>query len=122
MLRRSPIDLSDKVSAKTPSVGIFFGVMHKDVPVILHEATPLATAEDYGLCKTHPLGHLATWDASRAALSLQGQYDDYPRGRIVFDTSRLHFIVSRSTPGCSGIQARDRSLLRTSRWRHCVSA
>ena len=93
MLRRSPVDVSEFGSAQTPSVGIFFGAMFKGVPVILHDATPIAEAEDYDLCKTHPRGHLAVWEASRAALSLQDEYDDYPRGRIVFDTRLLLFIV-----------------------------
>ncbi len=93
MLRRSPVELPDTGSAATPSVGIFFGAMLKAAPFILHEATPLAEAEDYDLCKTHPRGHYQAWEASRAALALQGEYDDYPRGRLVFDARRLHFIV-----------------------------
>ena len=93
VLLRSPIDFSRKWSVNTTSVGIFFGVMFNGFPTILHDATPVAEAEDYDLCKTHPRGHLAVWEASRAALSLQDEYDDYPRGRIVFDTSLQLFIV-----------------------------
>ena len=88
VLLRSPIDYSGKGSANTPSVGIFFGVMLRGFPAIFHDATRLAEAEDYGECKTHPRGHFAVWEASRSALSLQDEYDDYPRGRIVFDTGR----------------------------------
>lgn len=93
MLHRSRVDLHDTNSATTPSVGIFFGAMLNGVPVILHDATPLAEAEDYDLCKTHPRGHLEAWEASRAALLLHDEYDDYPRGRIVHDTRHSHFIV-----------------------------
>jgi hypothetical protein len=93
MLRRSPIGLSGEGRAAAPSVGIFFGAMHHGVPVILHEATALAEAEDYGLCKTHPGGHLEAWEASRMTLSLQGDYDDFPRGRIVYDRHSRCFNV-----------------------------
>ncbi len=94
MLRRFPVDLFNTVwAAEMPSVGIFFGAMLKGMPVILLDATQLAEAEDYDLCKAHPRGHLAAWEASRAALSLQDEYDDYPRGRIVFDVRRQLFIV-----------------------------
>ncbi len=47
MLRRSPVDLSELASAQRPSVGIFFGVMFNGFPTILHDATPIAEAEDY---------------------------------------------------------------------------
>ena len=60
--------------------------MHNGLPVILHEATALAEAEDYDLCKTHPGGHLEAWEGSRKTLFLQGEYDDFPRGRVVYDT------------------------------------
>jgi len=38
-------------------------------------------------------GHLEVWEASRATLSLHDEYDDYPRGRIVYDTRHSHFIA-----------------------------
>ncbi len=93
MLFRSPVDLSSGRRARAPSVGIFFGAMLNGSPMILYEASRLAEAEAYGLCKTHPQGHLEAWETSRATLSLQDDYDDYPRGRIVFDTRSGRFIV-----------------------------
>ena len=93
MLHRSRVDLHDTNSATTPSVGIFFGAMLNGVPVILHDASSIAQAEDYDLCKTHSRGHFEVWEASRAALSLHDEYDNYPRGRIVYDTRHSHFVV-----------------------------
>ena len=93
MLCRSPVDFSGEDRAAGTSVGIFFGAMHNGAPVIVHEATALGDAEDYGLCKTHPGGHLEAWEASLRALSLQGDYDDFPRGRIVYDRPSAYFNV-----------------------------
>lgn len=67
--------------------------MHNGEPVILHEATALAKAEDYDHCKIHPGGHLEAWEVSRKVLSLQGDYDDFPRGRIVYDRRSKFFNV-----------------------------
>lgn len=92
-LLRSPIDLSNDQPTASPSVGIFWGVMSNDVPMILHDSTPVAEAENYDLCKTHPRDHYAMWEASRQRLALVDEYDDHPRGRIVFDGRPGCFVV-----------------------------
>ncbi len=85
MLHRASVYFAGEGGAGVASVGIFFGAMHKGEPVILYEGTAVAEAEDYDFCKTHAGGHFEAWEASRRVLSLHGEYDDFPRGRIVYD-------------------------------------
>jgi hypothetical protein len=90
----------------TGSVGIFWGIPSSDKRwTILTDATPLSEAEPYGDFLTHPRGHYEVWSSwqtlSAAALAKQHipqavayhEYEDFPRGRIVFQIKSGQFIV-----------------------------
>ena len=90
----------------TGSVGIFWGIPGSDSHwTILTDATPLSEAEPYGDFLTHPRGHYDVW-SSWQTLSAAGrakqdipqvvayhEYEDFPRGRIVFQIKSGQFIV-----------------------------
>ncbi len=79
-----------------PRVGIFWGVPANGGLTLVIDTTPLASAEQYGDFLTHPRGHYDVWEAWRrqgaAALARRGlpaaimwlEYEDCPRGRIVY--------------------------------------
>lgn len=79
-----------------PCVGIFWGVSVGGRTVLVTDRTPLAQAEAYGDCLTHPCGHHEVWEAWRGlgatALSRRGlppaiaarEYEAFPRGRVVY--------------------------------------
>lgn len=82
--------------APVPSVGIFWGVPDGGRTVLVTDRTPLAGAEPYGDCLTHPRGHHEVWEAWReigaTALARRGlppaiaghEYEAFPRGRVVY--------------------------------------
>ena len=84
-----------------PAVGIFWRV--GDHLVI--DRTPLAAAEPYGECLTHAAGHHERWEEWRtlggAGLRAAGlptaiaasEYDDWPRGRVVYEVSARRFVI-----------------------------
>ncbi len=61
----------------------------------------LADAEEYGDCLTCPHGHYDLWEGWRAGPAPEGlttivrdaEYEDWPRGRVVFDFVQHRFIV-----------------------------
>ncbi|MDH3030134.1 MULTISPECIES: hypothetical protein [Methylobacterium] len=79
-----------------PYVGIFWGVPDDGRTVLVTDRTPLAEAEAYGDCLTHPRGHHEVWEAWRrlgaTALRRRGlppaiagyEYEAFPRGRVVY--------------------------------------
>ena len=87
-------------------VGIFWGIPGPDRSwTFLTDTTFLAEAEPYGDFLTHPRGHYDVWSKwqkqSDAELSRQGmpaailhhEYEDFPRGRIVYHIKRA-FLAS----------------------------
>src|SRR5271167_2013865 len=82
-----------------PAVGIFWRV--KDALVV--DRSTLDEAEPYGDCLTHPVGHYDRWEewqtfdaAHLEALGYPGviassEYDDWPRGRVVYERSVRYF-------------------------------
>ena len=69
---------------------------------LLTAGCPLDQAEPYGDCLTYGPGHYETWahwrrdrtvDPALRALVRSYEYEDWPRGRIVFDRSRDLFII-----------------------------
>ncbi len=69
---------------------------------LLAAGCPLDQAEPYGDCLTYGPGHYETWaqyrrdrtvDPALRALVRSYEYEDWPRGRIVFDRSRDQFIL-----------------------------
>jgi hypothetical protein len=84
-----------------PAVGIFWRV--NDVLVV--DRSTLDDAEPYGDCLTHAAGHYQRWQewqalggTGRAAAGLPNQigsteYDQWPRGRIVYETPARRFVL-----------------------------
>ncbi len=62
---------------------------------LLVDSTPLAEAEPYGECLTHPRSHIDQW----AEFQRQGifardiEYEEMPRGRVVYDTRQKRFAI-----------------------------
>jgi hypothetical protein len=87
----------------TPHVGIFWLVQTTDGEArLLATGCPLDQTEPYGDCLTYSRGHYETWehwrrdrtvDPTLRALLLSYEYEDWPRGRIVFDRARDRFIL-----------------------------
>ena len=87
------------------SVGIFWAVPVPGGTQLATEASSLANAEPYGDKLTHPNGHYETWSdwqrlgsAGLARLGLPAaiawhEYEDLPRGRVVFSVPDLAFTV-----------------------------
>ncbi len=89
-----------------PCVGIVWSIPDGGNPLRLAtDLTPLAQAETYGDCLTHPAGHHEVWEGWRrlgpAGLARNGlptliawhEYEHFPRGRVVFDTGTGRFIL-----------------------------
>ena len=84
-----------------PSVGIFWKVDH----ALLLDRSPLAQAEVYGNCLTHPEGHYEQWERWRRLgirqLRTLGyptaiattEYEAWPRGRVVYEKPKKLFII-----------------------------
>jgi hypothetical protein len=69
---------------------------------LLTAGCPLDQAEPYGDCLTYGPGHYETWtqwrrdgtvDPALRTIIRSYDYEDWPRGRIVFDRSRNRFII-----------------------------
>jgi trehalose utilization protein len=86
-----------------PTVGIYWIVPDTEgTQRLLGHACALADAEDYGDCLTYPSAHIDVWtqwqrgkppEKNFYSLIRQHEYEDWPRGRIVYDRSTQHFIV-----------------------------
>jgi hypothetical protein len=90
----------------TGSLGIFWGIPAPDHSwCILTDKTSLAEAEPYGDFLTHPRGHYDVWSAwqklDAIALAKKAipqtvayhEYEDFPRGRIVYHVQARQFII-----------------------------
>jgi hypothetical protein len=88
---------------ETPQVAIFWLVQATEGEArLLAAGYPLDQAEPYGNCLTYGPGHYETWyrwrrdrtiDPALRTLVGSYEYEDWPRGRIVFDQSRDLFIL-----------------------------
>lgn len=84
-----------------PAVGIFWRV----ADCLVLERSMLAEAEPYGDCLTHACGHYERWESwqtmSAAALRAAGlpaeiavsEYDEWPRGRVVYEVPAQRFVL-----------------------------
>jgi len=75
---------------REPKVGIFWLVNGK----LIVDITPISHAESYGDCLGHAKSHLEYWtELQRANLIPQdAEYEDSPRGRVVFNTTTGQYI------------------------------
>jgi hypothetical protein len=95
--------MSGTAQRETPKLGIFWVVQASNGEVrLLAAGCPLDQAEPYGDCLTYGSGHYETWahwrrdrtmDPALRAIVRSSEYEDWPRGRIVFDRSRDLFII-----------------------------
>jgi hypothetical protein len=94
---------SDDPNNSQPCVGIFWVAQAKDgAPRLIAAGCPFEQAEPYGDCRTYGPGHYETWtrwrrdrtiDAGHRAIVCTSEYEDWPRGRIVFDRSNDRLIL-----------------------------
>ncbi|MPR06275.1 hypothetical protein FS320_02190 [Microvirga tunisiensis] len=88
-----------------PCVGIFWGIRGFTDTCLVTDKSTLSEAEIYGEFLTHPRGHYEFWEKLRrkgaAFLKKQGwplqilsyEYEEWPRGRIVFNTTSQYFTL-----------------------------
>ncbi len=84
-----------------PSVGIFWSIDN----TLLLDRSPLAQAELYGDCLTHPDGHYEQWERWRRlgirqlrrlgypTIITTTEYEAWPRGRVVYEKPKAQFII-----------------------------
>lgn len=87
-----------------PAVGLFWAVRNPGgAEVLLSDACPLDEAERYGSCLGFAPGHIEVWarwrvegsadTAMPASFFRAWEYEDWPRGRVVFDADERRFTV-----------------------------
>lgn len=74
-----------------PMVGIFW--FHNSDLVV--RGTPLPEAEEYGDCLTSPISHIDCWTELQhnGKVPRDVEYEEPPRGRVVFDVRKKQFFV-----------------------------
>jgi len=74
-----------------PKVGIFWLVGGK----LMVDVTPTSHAETYGECLGHAKGHFEYWTELQHAgvISQNTEYEDPPRGRVVFNVRTRKYIL-----------------------------
>jgi hypothetical protein len=95
--------VNEPTQRETPRVGIFWVMQATDDEArLLAAGCPLAQAEACGDRLTCGPGHYETWaqwrrgrpiDPALCAMVWFYEYEEWPRGRIVFDRSRDLFII-----------------------------
>ena len=72
-----------------PCVGIFW--LYSDEIII--DSTPLSKAELYGTALTHPTAHIDYWTRLQQTdtVPAEVEYEEPPRGRVVFDGREQRF-------------------------------
>ena len=82
---------SDEQRVGTPKVGIFWRVGKR----LVLAGTPLAEAESYGECRNFPTSHVNYWEELQrdGKLSPEMEYDEPPRGRVVYNTRTERFTL-----------------------------
>ncbi len=87
-----------------PHLGIFWFVLAAGVVELVARGCPLDAAERYDDCLTFAGGHYETWTAwqrreielpSAAAhnVVLSTEYDNWPRGRIIYQVPTSRFVI-----------------------------
>jgi hypothetical protein len=95
--------MTGTAQGETPHVGIFWLVQTSNGEArLLTAGCPLDQVEPYGDCLTYGPGHYERWakwrrdrpvDPLLCALVWSYEYEDWPRGRIVFDRARDRFVL-----------------------------
>jgi hypothetical protein len=80
--------------AAIPEVGIIFCVPSRRGGDLWIESTPIDEAGEYGDFKIHENDHLNYWEKlCKEGFVPVKEYDEVPRGRVVYDTSRRIFTL-----------------------------
>ena len=86
----------------SPLIGIFWMISTSEGVRLLAASCLLDKAEPYGDCLTFGPGHYEIWrgwrqsrelDAAARAVVRAHEYEDWPRGRIVFNREQNRFIL-----------------------------
>jgi hypothetical protein len=89
------------IAPTPPAVGIFWRVN----AILVVDRSTLDEAEAYGDCLGHAAGHYERWQVWRSlgatrlaaagypAVIASTEYDDWPRGRIVYETLATRFVL-----------------------------
>lgn len=98
--------ISDHPEGRAGRVGYFWLVVDRQgCDVILADTLDLAGAETYGELLTHPCGHYEFWEKMKrrgpawlrarnlSAALLSTEYEDWPRGRVVYSPSQDRFYI-----------------------------
>ena len=97
--------LGSRVLGIAPHLGIFWAIADATgQPHLLAHLCPLPDAEPYGDCLTCLAGHHQVWERWRrgrpkpplpqlAPLIARGEYEDWPRGRIVYECAPDRFVI-----------------------------
>ena len=74
-----------------PKVGIFWLVGER----LILDASPLSEADPYGDCLTHRNSHIDYWteQQSLGAVPKEMEYEEPPRGRVVFNRKNERFML-----------------------------
>src|ERR1035437_10557045 len=89
---RSGKTMPNKQSAEgQQKVGIFWLIGDR----LILDTSPLSDAEAYGDCLTHRNSHIDFWTAQQrfGAVPSDIEYEEPPRGRVVFNTKTLRFAL-----------------------------
>lgn len=89
-MRKSKVsDTENNSTTPEPSVGIFW--LFRDRLIL--DATPISKAEAYSTALTHPTGHIDYWTRLQqtGAVPPEVEYEEPPRGRVVFDQREQSF-------------------------------
>lgn len=74
-----------------PMVGIFWLLDGE----LIFDVTPVSSGEPYGDCVGHAKSHIGFWSELHSAgmIPLDVEYEDPPRGRVVFNAETRQYIV-----------------------------
>ena len=78
-----------------PHVGVFWSISGK----VLIDSTPVSEGEVYGNHLTHASSHIDVWEHLQqfGKAPLDSEYEEFPRGRVVFDTKKSEFTMLADT-------------------------
>src|SRR5271169_521768 len=79
-------------------VGIFWAIQEQgSAATIVDHRCSLKEAEPYGTMLTCPHGHYDVWEqwrkAGGQAAIAASEYEEWPRGRIVYDSEKQRFVL-----------------------------
>jgi hypothetical protein len=91
MRKASATEQMTAAGAPTPSTGIFWLYRGN----LLMACTPLTESEKYGDCLTSPHAHIKLWEELQQDGSVQAddEYDEWARGRVVYNTVQEKFYL-----------------------------